>query len=75
MSLGSRFDAWRRAERLTYAQLGRRYGVDLQTVYRHCLPPGARHHRVPRPALMVRIYEVTGGAVRPDHFYALEASA
>lgn len=26
---------------------------------------------VPRPALMVRIYELTNGLVRPDDFYTL----
>lgn len=39
--------------------------VDVSTVSRY-----ARGDRTPRPAIMRRIGEATGGAVRPQDFYA-----
>lgn len=67
----SRFDAWRRSQNLTYKQLAQGYGVSEQQAYVHCRPPGSRLHKVPRPALMRRIYVFTAAAVTPNDFYDL----
>jgi transcriptional regulator with XRE-family HTH domain len=39
-------------------------GVSVQTVHRY-----VNRERLPRPDVMVRIAEVTGGAVKPNDFY------
>ena len=39
-------------------------GVSVQTVHRY-----VNGDRLPRPDVMVRIAEVTGGAVKPNDFY------
>ena len=39
-------------------------GVSVQTVHRYL-----NAERLPRPDVMVRIAEVTGGAVKPNDFY------
>ena len=39
-------------------------GVSVQAVHRY-----VNNERLPRPDVMVRIAEVTGGAVKPNDFY------
>jgi transcriptional regulator with XRE-family HTH domain len=39
-------------------------GVSVQTVHRY-----VNGDRLPRPDVMVRIAEITGGAVKPNDFY------
>jgi hypothetical protein len=67
----SPFDAWRRAQGLTYAQLGALYGVGHNQAYFHSRMPGSPRHKVPRGDVMKEIVRLTDGAIRPDHFYDL----
>lgn len=74
-SPGNAFDGWRRARGLTFEQLGQGYGVSAADAWKHCQAVDSKAARVPRPAAMLRIYAMTGRAVRPDHFYALPVDA
>jgi hypothetical protein len=68
----SALETWRRGAGLSYAELSARLGTKgEQTVWRYCLPIGHKAARIPRPEIMRRIYVLTAGVVRPDHFYDL----
>ncbi len=54
-------------EGLTAAKLAKLIGTSTAAVIRY-----RNGQRVPRPDVMRRIVEVTGGAVRPDDFYLQE---
>jgi len=56
----------------TPAAFGRQLGLKgVHSVYRYMANPRDRHHRLPTPEIMVRIFVATGGRVRPDDFYDL----
>ena len=53
-----------------FAAFGRRIGVKSpETVRRYCLPPEHKDYRHPRPAIMARIDDESGGEVPPESFY------
>ena len=54
---------WRLKQRLTLAALAERVGVDLSNLARY-----ERGERTPRPAVLARIRDVTGGAVTANDF-------
>ena len=64
MQLGN----WRRFEGLTQQELADRLGCIVTTVARY--ESGAR---IPGPAVMVQIFQLTRGAVQPNDFYDLPA--
>jgi transcriptional regulator with XRE-family HTH domain len=47
-----------------------RLGVSVQAVHRYL-----NGERLPRPDVMVRIAEITGGAVKPNDFYSVRCQA
>ena len=53
---------------LTAARFAEKIGVSQQAVQRY-----ARGTRMPRPPIMARIEEATGGAVQAQDFYGLRA--
>lgn len=61
--------AYLKAQGFTYEAFARRIGVaNATTVWRY-----ANGKRLPRPAVMRRITEATGGAVQPQDFYGQDA--
>ena len=58
--------SWRRGESLTQSQAGARFGVTRKTW--HSWETGSA---TPGPALMVAIYEATGGFIVPNDWYDL----
>lgn len=54
---------WRLTQRLTLAALAERVGVDLSNLARY-----ERGERMPRPAVLARIRDVTQGAVTANDF-------
>lgn len=59
-------EAWRRANDMTLDQLGAALGVTPEAAGRYC------RGRIPRPAIMEKVYQVTGGAVQPNDFYGIQ---
>lgn len=59
---------WREAEGLTGEELADRLQTTAETVSRY-----ERGTRMPVPAMMTRIWVVTGGAVAPNSFHHLPA--
>ena len=55
---------WMSQQGLTEAQAALRFGVTQAAVNKY-----RRRLRIPRPAVMRRIAEVTGGAVTPNDFH------
>lgn len=47
------------------AEFAKSISVSVQAIHRY-----SRGERVPRPAIMAKITEVTAGAVTPNDFYA-----
>jgi transcriptional regulator with XRE-family HTH domain len=62
-------DSWRAAQRLSFAELGRRLGCSRTQALRLC-----RGDRTPDRTMMRRVADLTAGAVTPNDFYP-EASA
>lgn len=58
---------WLKIVGIKQTELGRMVGCSAATINRHI-----RHGRVLDPEVVVRIYFVTSGAVRPDDFYNLD---
>jgi transcriptional regulator with XRE-family HTH domain len=61
-------DLWRQRRKLNKEELGAALGVDGATVSRYI-----SGRRLPGPAIMVKIYVLTGGEIEPNHFYELPA--
>lgn len=61
-------EKWRRAQRMTYARLGELIGVRTEGARRLCLPHGAAWRNNPTIPQLVRIMEITGGAVQALDF-------
>lgn len=59
-------DDWRIRQGLSVQQLANRIRTTHQSALRYC-----NGQRVPRAAIMPRIYRITGGAVQPNDFYRL----
>lgn len=60
-----------KSENLSAAEFGRRIGVNSRmTVIRYLTG-----ERIPRPKVMSRIHEVTGGAVTPNDFFSQDGEA
>lgn len=62
-------EAWRREKQLTLGQLGALLGTTAEAAGRYC------RGRIPRPAIVARVFEVTAGAVEPNHFYGFGGAA
>ena len=62
---------YRRAEGLTIKALAEFLGCNRQSLRRYELPRGVGEARVPGSAMMLRIFNWSGGSVRPDSFYDL----
>lgn len=62
-------EAWRRDQKMTLDQLGAALGVTPEAAGRYC------RGRIPRPAIMERVFAVTEGAVQPNDFYKLPEGA
>lgn len=65
--MGMNLDQWRIQQGLTYAALAVRIGVSKMQARRYCL-----REQIPERNRMRRIWQVTGGVVRPDSFYDME---
>lgn len=61
-------EEWRRSQRMTYARLGELIGVRTEGARRLCLPHGAAWRNNPTIPQLVRIMEITGGAVQAHDF-------
>lgn len=61
---------WRRENNLTLEALGQQIGVTRSSLSHY--ETGAR---IPRPQIMEKIREATGGAVRPADFYPSQRGA
>jgi len=59
---------WRRARGLTYAKLGELIGVRTEGARRLCLPHGAPWRNNPTIPQLVKIMEITDGAVQAHDF-------
>ena len=60
---------------LSASAFARQLGISTLTVLRYARAPGDEGALVPDRALMVRIYQATGGAVGPRDFYDLGPEA
>lgn len=58
-----KLDQWRRAAGLSYSDLGRNLGVSPEAARRYC-----NERRMPRPAVLQRIRDLTRGAVTANDF-------
>jgi hypothetical protein len=58
---------WLKLKKMSQSQLARLAGTSVSTINRHIT-----HGRVLDPKIVVRIFFITMGAVRPDDFYDLE---
>lgn len=57
---------WRRSQGLTQEDLAARLGLIPVSIARY-----ESGLRLPGPAVMIQIFEISGGAVQPNDFYAL----
>jgi len=62
---------WKRREGLNNVALAERLGVGAEAVRRYQLAYDHPEYQVPLRDTMVRIFEVTGGKVKPNDFYPL----
>ncbi|MFN3991215.1 MAG: helix-turn-helix domain-containing protein [Erythrobacter sp.] len=61
---------WRRASGMTQEELAARLGLIPGSVARY-----ESGSRLPAPAVMIRLFEISDGAVQPNDFYALPDAA
>jgi transcriptional regulator with XRE-family HTH domain len=64
---------WRTDRGLTFEEAAALVVVDGVPVQKSTWHAWESARRVPAPAYMTALYELTGGAVRPEHFYHLPA--
>lgn len=63
-------DQYRKSNRLSLAALAAQLGASHATVVRRwCLPLEHPQSMIPSPQFMLRIVDLTGGAVQPNDFY------
>lgn len=62
-----KLDRWLKLVGMKQTELARMVGCSAATINRH-----VRHGRVLDPEVVVRVYFITTGAVRPDDFYNLD---
>ncbi len=62
--------AWRRRAGLTRKAFAAQLGLSALTLWRY-----ERKGQVPKPAILARIREATGGALRPEDFYPASRGA
>jgi transcriptional regulator with XRE-family HTH domain len=63
-------DEYRKERRLSLAALAGLLGAPHATIARRwCLPRGHPNAMIPSPKYMLRIMDVTAGAVQPNDFY------
>lgn len=61
-------EEWRRQNGLTYSKLGQIIGASTERARRVCLPQGARWRKEPTISELVKILDITGGAVQVQDF-------
>lgn len=66
-----RLGDWLRKEGRTHKRFAHELGCWRSQVERWAVEPTNPRHAVPRPATMIRIFEITGGEVTPNDFYDL----
>lgn len=73
--MANRLKEWRESQQpaLSKAEFAARIGVSERTLNHYECDFDNADYRIPRMDLMVRIFEATGGAVGPEHFYPLPA--
>lgn len=67
---------WREKQALSYAELARKLSLAKgNVVRRYCLPLDHQNFQIPDRRVMLRIWQLTGGAVDANSFYGLTAVA
>lgn len=61
-------EEWRRSQGLTYSELGQMIGTGTEMARRFCLPLGQRWRNNPSIPQLLKIMEITGGAVQAHDF-------
>ena len=64
--MGAQLKAWRQEQGYSTTRLGALLGVGDATISRY-----ERGRRLPEPAIMVKLYVLSRGAVQPNDFYDL----